>query len=111
MAAEVRPAAGWSEWLWCWVASVDAARAHRLVMEAALDKGSPLPPHDVFFCTSDDTSALEPSMELVERYRPELVPLVRKLEGYQSFMSSAKLKSVLGWRHETNWRRLLQQSS
>lgn len=111
MAAKSRPATGWSEWMWCWVASVDAARAHRVVMEAALDKSSPLPPHEVFFCTADDTSALGPSMELVERYRPDLLPLVRQLEGYQSFMSSEKLKSTLGWRHKTSWRGPLKDSS
>ncbi len=111
MAERVRAATGWSEWMWCWVASVDAGRAHRLVMEAALDKDSPLSPHDVFFCTSDDTSALEPSMELVERFRPDLIPAVRELKGYQSFMSSHKLKSTLGWRHQTDWRKPLKNSS
>ncbi len=100
MAENARPAGGWTDWLWCWVGSEDVASAHRLLMEAADE----LPPHDVYFLNSDDTTALEPSRELVERFKPELLPVAEKLEGHQSFLNCDKLKSAVGWEHRTAWR-------
>jgi nucleoside-diphosphate-sugar epimerase len=102
LARNVQPAKGWSDWLWCWVGSEDVASAHRLLMEAAAD----LPPHDVFFLNGDDTTVLEPTRELIERFKPELAPLAARLEGNQSFLSNAKLKRAVGWQHKTSWRAL-----
>ncbi len=96
-----KPTTAWSPWLWCWVGSEDVARAHRLLME----KADALPPHDVYFLNADDTSALETSQELVERFKPELLPKVRTLQGHQSFISCEKLKTAVGWQHETSWRK------
>lgn len=100
MAANAKPANGWSDWLWVWVGSEDVASAHRLVMEAAEE----LPTHDVYFLNADDTSALDPSRELIERFNPELAPLAQGLEGNQSLLSNEKLKRAVGWQHETSWR-------
>ena len=94
------PARAWDEWMWAWVGSEDIAAAHRLLME----KANALPPHGVFFCNADDTTALEPSGELVARFRPDLMPVVRDLEGHASFFSNRKLKEMLGWEHRTSWR-------
>jgi len=104
MAKNTRPSGGWSGWLWNWVGSEDVASAHRLLMEAADE----LPPHDVYFLNSDDTAAMEPSRELVERFRPELMPLFVEgyMKGYQAFLSSDKLKRAVGWEHKTSWRNL-----
>jgi len=101
MRRNAQPATGWNPWLWCWVGSEDVASAHRLLMEAADE----LPPHDVYFLNGDDTTALEPSRELVERFRPDLLPKVTHLEGHESFLSNAKLKRAVGWEHRTSWRR------
>ena len=103
MAENVRPAGGWNLWLWCWVGSEDVTNAHRLLMEAADE----LPPHDVYFLNGDDTTALEPSRELVECFKPELLPLAERLNGHQSFISNDKLKRAVGWQHKTSWRTLL----
>ena len=103
MAANAKPASGWSDWLWVWVGSEDVASAHRLIMEAAEE----LPTHDVYFLNADDTSALDPSRELIERFNPELAPLAQGLEGNQSLLSNEKLKRAVGWQHETSWRALL----
>jgi hypothetical protein len=84
------------------VSAEDAARAHRLLMEAA----SELPQHDVYFVTADDTTALEPSRELVERFRPDLSPLAGAMTGHQSFLNSGKLKGAVGWEHPLSWRQL-----
>jgi len=100
MAENARPATGWNPWLWCWVGSEDVASAHRLLMEAADE----LPPHDVYFLNADDTTALEPSRELVERFQPELLPFAEGMTGYQSFLNCDKLKRAVGWEHKTSWR-------
>ncbi|MFC1717887.1 NAD-dependent epimerase/dehydratase family protein [Candidatus Poribacteria bacterium] len=104
MAENAGPTGGWSDWLWNWVGSEDVASAHRLLMEAADE----LPAHDVYFLNSDDTTALEPTRELVERFRPDLMPLFVEsyMKGHQPFLSNEKLKRAVGWEHKTSWREL-----
>ncbi|MBN1676066.1 MAG: NAD(P)-dependent oxidoreductase [Kiritimatiellae bacterium] len=102
MAADAAPAKGWNDWLWCWVGSEDVASAHRLLMERADD----LPRHAVYFLNADDTTALEPTRELIERFKPELSPLAAGLSGHESLLSNAKLKRAVGWQHKTSWRAL-----
>lgn len=100
MAAEARPAKAWDSWMWGWVGSEDLARAQRLLLEAAPE----LPPHDIYFVNADDTHALEPSRELIERFKPELRPWVDHLSGYQAFICCDKLKKQVGWQPTTSWR-------
>ncbi|MEM7131702.1 MAG: NAD(P)-dependent oxidoreductase [Chloroflexota bacterium] len=100
MAQNAKAATGWSPWLWCWVGSEDVARAHRLLMEAS----ESLPPHDVYFLNGDDTTLLEPTVQVIERYQPALLPLARTIEGHQSFISCNKIKKAVGWQHKTSWR-------
>ena len=102
MLAEATPTTTWSPWLWGWVGSEDVASAHRLLMEQADE----LPPHDVYFLNADDTTALEPTRHLIERFRPDLLPLVRELDGHASLITCTKLKAATGWRHQTTWREL-----
>jgi UDP-glucose 4-epimerase len=102
IAANAKPVNAWSEWMWCWVGSEDVASAHRLLMEQA----DQLPAHDVYFLNADDTTCLEPSLELVERFNPALLPLVDGLAGHQSFLNCDKLKAAVGWQHRTSWRAL-----
>lgn len=103
MARHVEPASGWNPWLWAWVGSEDVASAHRLLMEMA----STIEPHGVYFCNADDTTALEPSLELIQRHRPEHLDLVQDLPGHASFLSNQRLKDVTGWQHLTSWREYL----
>ena len=103
IAENAKPTNGWTPWMWCWVGSEDVASAHRMIME----KAETLPPHDVYFLNADDTVVLEPSLELVERFKPELLPKVKSLEGHQSFFNCNKLKNDVGWKHETSWRQYL----
>ena len=58
-----------------------------------MEKAETLPPHDVYFLNADDTSALEPSMELVEKFKPEFLTKVKSLQGHQSFINCDKLKN------------------
>ena len=102
MAENAKPARGWNPWLWGWVGSEDVASAHRLLMEKAQE----IEPHGVFFCNGDDTTALEPSVELLERFRPNLCDKVRALEGHASFTSNQSLREAVAWEHRTSWRSL-----
>ena len=103
MAETTNPSAGWDPWFWGWVGSEDLARAQRLLMEAAAD----LPTYDVYFVNADDTHALEPSQELIQRFKPEWLPLVDHLENHQAFISCDKIKKQLGWQPTTSWRQYL----
>lgn len=104
MNAQTRPTSAWNPWLYCWVGSEDVASAHRLLMEAAAD----LPAHDVYFLNADDTTALEPTKELVERFTPALTPLAADLQGHQSLLTCDKLKRAVGWQHHTSWRHVTE---
>ncbi len=105
MAENAKPATAWNPWLWCWVGSEDVASAHRLLMEKATE----IEPHGVYFCNGDDSTALEPSRELVERFKPELLSLVSDLEGHASFLSNKRLRETVGWAPQTSWRTYLGQ--
>jgi nucleoside-diphosphate-sugar epimerase len=105
MAQKAQPVTAWNPWMWCWVGSEDVASAHRLLME----KAHLIQPHDVFFCNGDDSTVLEPSRELVARFRPDLLPLVVNLEGHASFISNHKLRRTVGWEHKTSWRENLKR--
>jgi nucleoside-diphosphate-sugar epimerase len=100
IAKNAEPTQAWNPWLWAWVGSEDVASAHRLLME----KAHGIAPHGVFFCNADDTMALEPSRELVAQFSPDLLPLVRDLEGHATFLSNQQLRQTVGWEHRTSWR-------
>ncbi len=100
-ARTMKPATGWSESFWGYVASEDMADLHRTLQE----KAESLPVHDVFVANAPDTLALEPTLELIEKFRPHLLPLAQgKLSGYDPFFSTAKATRLLGWRPKHSWR-------
>ncbi|MBM3222207.1 MAG: NAD(P)-dependent oxidoreductase [Candidatus Tectomicrobia bacterium] len=102
IAQQATPATAWNPWLWAWVGSEDVAHAHQLLMEGP----ATLPLHDVYYLTADDTTALEPSAELIARWQPTLLPYTDGLCGYQSFFSTRKLAQAVGWQHHSSWRAL-----
>lgn len=100
-AESVEPATSWNGGLWAWVGSEDVASAQRLLMEQAYA----IEPNGVYYCNGDDTRALEPSMELVERFKPALLPEVQgELEGHATFFSNRRLHETVGWEPKTSWR-------
>jgi UDP-glucose 4-epimerase len=102
IAEKNKPVEKWDWGMWAWLAREDAAVAHRMLLEGA----AKLPAHDIFFCNADETFALEPSMELVKKFRPDLLPLVKeKLDGHASFFSNRKLREALGWSPKVRWPR------
>jgi UDP-glucose 4-epimerase len=106
IAERAAPVTAWNPWMWAWVGSEDVASAQRLLMEKAHE----IEPHGAFFCNGDDTTALEPSRELIERFNPDLLPLVGDLEGHASFLSNEKLRRTVGWEHRTSWRQYLEEA-
>ncbi len=102
MAESAKPATGWNPWLWAWVGSEDVASAHRLLME----KAEAIEPHGVYYCNADDTTALEPSIELIERFKPEYLDLVPTCPATPLSSAIGRLKDVVGWEHRTSWREL-----
>ncbi len=104
IAEHAQPVTAWSEWMYCWVGSEDVASAHRLLMECAYD----IEPLGVYFCNGDDTTALEPSMEILKQFKPEYLPLVKNLSGHASFISNKRLHQITGWEHKTSWRKYCQ---
>jgi nucleoside-diphosphate-sugar epimerase len=101
MAQDATPATGWNSSLWAWVGSEDVASAHQLLMEEA----ERLPSHDVYYLTADDTTALEPSAELIAQFQPALLSYATHFSGHQAFFSTRKLQQAVGWQHHTSWRR------
>jgi len=102
-AANASPATGWSAGLWGYVPSEDFAELHYLLM----DRAESLPPHDVFVANALDTTALEPSRELLEKFRPDLLPVSEDMEGHQAFFSVAKAQKAVGWTPKLSWREYL----
>ena len=100
MAENVKPLSEWSDWMYCWVGAEDVASAHRMLMEGAYE----IEPTGFYYCNADDTDLLEPSLEVVEKFKPEYLPLVRDLPGHASFLSNQRLQQVVGWQHTTSWR-------
>ena len=104
MAENARPTTGWTEWLWGYVPSTDLAAMQRLIME----KCHNLSAHEVYVANGLDTTALEPTRELVERFKPELLPLVKNMGGFQAFFSTNKAQEQLGWYPKSGWRQYLK---
>jgi nucleoside-diphosphate-sugar epimerase len=101
MARNAQPATDWSGGFWGYVASQDLAEMQRLLME----KAEALPAHAVLAANALDTNALEPSIELVAKFRPHLLPLAEgKMSGHDAFFSMAKARQLLGWAPKHSWR-------
>jgi nucleoside-diphosphate-sugar epimerase len=89
------------EWLSAWIAAEDLATAHRMLMDNACH----IAPYGHFNCMSDDTMMAEPTMELINKYLPHLLPSIREpLEGHASLFSSRRLKEAIGWEPKIHWR-------
>jgi UDP-glucose 4-epimerase len=78
--------------LWAYTRFDAAAQACLLSLTADF-KG-----HEVFYIVAPDTTVDVPSLELKQKYFPDV--LVRgDLSGFHSFFNSSKAERLLGWRH------------
>ena len=86
-----------------WVSFEDCSAAHVKIMEKAAEGA--LPVYAAYYCHADDTVASEPSMDIIKKFRPELLLRMKShLPGYAPFMSNQKLKDHTGWTHNHTWR-------
>ena len=79
--------------LWAYTRFDSAALACLLSLTADF-KG-----HEVFYITAPDTIVDTPSLELKQKFFPD-VPVRGDLSGHKSFFNSSKAERLLGWKHE-----------
>jgi len=61
----------------------------------------------VFNAGNDHNGAIIPSKELAERFFPD-VPSIREMEEHEALFSNRKIKEVLGFKEQHNWRQYLK---
>ncbi len=89
-----------------YVSLEDCSLAHVLVAEAA--HAGNLLLHDRFYIHADDSLALEPSMDLLKKFRPDLLDKIQEpLPGHAPFFSNKKIKQAVPWNPKYTWREFL----
>lgn len=63
--------------------------------------------YQVFNAGNDHNGAIIPSKELAEQFFPG-VPLSRELEEHEALFSNRKIKEVLGFKEQHNWRKYVE---
>jgi nucleoside-diphosphate-sugar epimerase len=63
--------------------------------------------YQVFNAGNDHNGAIIPSKELADRFFPG-VPLTRELEEHEALFSNRKIKEVLGFHEQHNWRKYVK---
>ena len=53
----------------------------------------------MFFIIAPETVVETPSLELVQRFYPDM-PVRGDLSGHRSFFDSSKAERLLGWKHD-----------
>lgn len=91
--AGLQPTEGWSDDLYMWVYYADIIMALRQALEEP-----ELPGHGVYYLGSADTRCPEPTMEVLERFRPDLAATVDPpLEGRASLISIDAARRAFGY--------------
>jgi UDP-glucose 4-epimerase len=87
------PTAAWSDDLYQWVHVKDIARGLRQALESP-----DLPGYGVYTLAAADTRCPEPTMELLQRFRPDLAASVETpLAGRETLMSIARARRAFGY--------------
>jgi nucleoside-diphosphate-sugar epimerase len=79
--------------LWAYTRSEAASRACLLSLTAEYTG------HEVFYIAAPDTIADTPSLELKQKFFPD-VPLHSDLSGHRGFFDCSKAERLLGWKHD-----------
>jgi len=103
IAENIKPVESWTDWMYAYVPSEDLAELQKMIME----KADSLPKHSVYVANGLDSTCLEPTMDIVRKFRPDLVD-VCKMEGHDAFFSIAKAQREVGWTPKTGWRDYLK---
>ena len=85
---------------------LDCAGANTLITDVT-DSGqvlNALTMHHAFNAVNDTITTKEPTAEFLETYVPQ-IPLKREMAGNEAPLSNAKIRSVLGFREEHDWRK------
>jgi len=82
---------------WGWSDIAESARACVLALEVDFDG------HEAFFINNEDTSADEPTEELIKTVYPE-AEIRSPMPGNTSAISVEKAKRILGWEPKATWR-------
>jgi len=90
-----------------WVSFEDCSKAHIKILEKAGE--GLLPVFAKYYCHADDTNASEYTMDIIKKFRPDLLLYLKApLPGYAPFMSNQKLKDHTGWTHNYTWREFIK---
>jgi len=85
-----------------------AAEDEAVYLRLLIEKKDELPLFGAYYCNADDSLALEPTMELIEKFCPEILPrMTRMLPGHAPFISNQKLKDITGYSPKLTWREFL----
>jgi nucleoside-diphosphate-sugar epimerase len=79
--------------LWGYTTAEASARACLLALTADFTG------HEVFYVVAPENATQVPTLELCERYFPQ-VPVVGDLTGHRGLFDCAKAEKLLGWRHD-----------
>jgi UDP-glucose 4-epimerase len=89
----LRPTQAWSDDLYTWVHIRDIATGIRQALEAP-----DLPGYGSYTLNAADTSCPEPTMEILERFRPDYVSLLNgPIQGRDALISTAKARAAFGY--------------
>jgi hypothetical protein len=69
-----------------------------------MEKAEKIEPHGAYFCNGNDTTAVEPTRELIAKVKPEYLKILKAVDGHASLLSNRRLREVVGWEHVTSWR-------
>jgi UDP-glucose 4-epimerase len=90
---DVKPTQAWSDLLYQWVHVLDVVRGIRLALECPT-----LPGSGVYTLAAADTCCPEPTMELLQRFRPGLAASVTTpLPGRTGLLSIARAQAAFGY--------------
>ena len=90
---ELAPTMAWSDDLYQWVHIDDVVSGLTRALEAAV-----LPRFGVYTLSAGDTRCPEPTMELLNRFRPDLAArITSKLDGRAPLLSIAKARNAFGY--------------
>lgn len=96
----VEPTKEWPETLATYVDLRDVVQGLLKALECPT-----LPPSGVYNLIAADTTLPEPTMEIIERFRPELLKVLRApIEGFGSMLSSQRAAEAFGYKPEFSWR-------
>lgn len=90
---EIKPTTAWSDDLWQWVHVGDLVRGLRQALECPT-----LPAFGVYTLGAADTRCPEPTLELLQRFRPDLAAKVRSpLPGRAPLLSIDRARNAFGY--------------